>query len=120
MIGETTQLILDRMKSNPEEFFRSNSDRWYWLFDADVKTILTDEERDALQAGFDDIRKKEFHHRVLETILNADHHEREVPAQDLGLTKIRSANRYLFNKVVSDSTLGTIGPAKIIGVQGGQ
>ena len=75
MIGETAQLILDRMKSNPEEFFRNETDRWTWLFREDAAELMSDDERNALQAEYEVIRKKEFHNKVLKTILHADRPE---------------------------------------------
>lgn len=113
MIGETTKLILDRMGSNPEEFFRDSSDRWGWLFDTEVKSVLTDDERNALQAGFDNIRRKEFHHKVLETILHADRTGEAGVDRGFETAKIRSANRYVFDKI-KDSTLSTTTPTKIM------
>lgn len=75
MIGETAQLILDRMKSNPEEFFRGETDRWTWLFREDAADLMSDDERNALQAEYEVVRKKEFHNKVLKTILHADRPE---------------------------------------------
>lgn len=82
MIGETAQLILDRMRSNPEEFFRGSSQRWHWLFHDSTRELLTEEEVNALQAEYNIIRRKEFHHRVLETILQENRDLRIGPQED--------------------------------------
>jgi hypothetical protein len=63
------------MRSNPEEFFRGETDRWTWLFREDIADLMSDDERNALQAEYEVIRKKEFHNKVLKTILQADRPE---------------------------------------------
>lgn len=68
---EAVQIILDRMRTNPEEFY-NHSARWRWLFNGSHKEILSEEERKRLQDGLDVVRRLEFKARVLETLLAED------------------------------------------------
>ncbi len=117
MIGETAQLILNRMKSNPEEFFRSGSQRWHWIFSEDTKSLLTEEERDTLQAEYDEVRKKEFHSKVLETILEGDQPTSGLvysKAGNLGLG-LQSPSKYVFSSDANTATGAYIGNSIVEG-----
>ncbi len=118
MIGETAQLILNRMKSNPEEFFRSGSQRWHWIFSEDTKSLLTEEERDTLQAEYDEVRKKEFHSKVLETILEGDQPTSGnliySKAGNLGLG-VQSPSKYVFSSDANTATGAYIGNSIVEG-----
>lgn len=69
---EAVQIILDRMRTNPEEFYNHSSSRWRWLFNGSHKEILSEEERKRLQDGLDVVRRHEFKTRVLSTLLNEE------------------------------------------------
>lgn len=62
------EIVIDRMKTHPEEFFNS-SIKWHWLFSEQAKACLTSEEKEAIQAELDEVRRKEFTAKVMETLL---------------------------------------------------
>ena len=68
---EALKMILDRMRTNPEEFY-NHSARWRWLFSSSHAEVLSQKEREQLQAGLDVVRRHEFKARVLETLLAED------------------------------------------------
>lgn len=73
------EIVIDRMKTHPEEFF-GGSLKWHWLFDERAKSCLTKEEKEAIQAELDEVRRKEFTSKVMETLL-----EEKEPAYGYGV-----------------------------------
>lgn len=65
------EILLERMSTHPEEFF-GGSLKWQWIFGETWKEFLTAEEREALQTELDEIRKKEFTAKVMETLLREE------------------------------------------------
>lgn len=66
---ETVDLILDRMKNAPEEFF-SGSLKWLWLSNPEWHGLFTEEERGLLQKGLAQVRRVELKRKVLDSILS--------------------------------------------------
>ena len=49
-MNDGIQIILNRMESNPEEFF-GDSTRWQWMFKETMREVMTEQEKAALHAG---------------------------------------------------------------------
>ena len=65
------EILIERMSTHPEEFF-GGSLKWQWIFAGAWRDYLTEGEREALQTGLDEIRKKEFTAKVMETLLQEE------------------------------------------------
>lgn len=69
---EGVRIILERMKTNPEEFDQHG--RWGWLvgliYDDAIKYPLTDEEISAIKDGLLIINRDRFNQRVLRTLID--------------------------------------------------
>lgn len=76
------EIVINRMKTHPEEFF-GGSLKWHWLFDERTKSCLTAEEKEAIQAELDEVRRKEFTSKVMETLL-----EEKEPAYGYGAQEV--------------------------------
>lgn len=75
------RVLLERMKTNPEEFVRGLRDpsklyvetKWGSILDRDyLKSVLTDAEFAAIEAAIRDIRREQFTANVMRTILGAE------------------------------------------------
>ena len=108
-IGETVQILLERMKSNPEEFFSdttkntpSTYNRFQWVVNTvlAIKTgqvdnavlrshvnYLTPAELDALYEGYRVIRRQCFHEEIMKVILGTDEPEEVQQARPRSTTK---------------------------------
>ena len=64
-------LLLERMKTNPEEFTGENAEGSKWsLLISSYEQHLSKEDRDALNAGIDKILQQRFTERVLEELVD--------------------------------------------------
>ena len=75
------ELILERMKTNPEDFHYSMdrvTTRWMRLIDHALGSdILTEQERDAVLLGLKNVRREIFNEKVLKLLANEDNQEGE-------------------------------------------
>jgi hypothetical protein len=70
-MNDGVQIILNRMKTNPEEFFDEGG-RWRWMFKETMREVLTEPEKAAIYEGMKTIRRIEFTARAASTVLRAD------------------------------------------------
>ena len=66
-MNDGVELILERMKTHPEEFY-GEENRWSYLMDSYEK-FFTEHEKDMLINAIYDMRRKEFTQRVMEKLL---------------------------------------------------
>ena len=75
------QIILERMKTNPEDFTYSMdrvTTKWSRLLDHALSSeMLTQDERDAVQEGLRNVRREIFNQRVMQTLTGEDNQEGE-------------------------------------------
>lgn len=65
------ELLLSRMKSNPEEFAKGSVRRRRWdKIISDFDTYLTDEERQALRDKYSEIQMNQMHKDVMAELLH--------------------------------------------------
>lgn len=62
------QIILNRMKTNPEEFF-DDGGRWRWIFKETLREVLTEIEKAALFEGLKQVRRIEITAKAAATVL---------------------------------------------------
>lgn len=79
-LNEGVQIILNRMKTNPEEFFDGGG-RWQWIFKETLREVLTEIEKAALFEGLKQVRRMEITAKAAATVLRADEQEERVGAE---------------------------------------
>lgn len=75
-LNEGVQIILARMKTNPEEFFDEGG-RWRWIFKETLREVLTEIEKAALFEGLKHVRRMEITAKAASTVLRADEQEKQ-------------------------------------------
>ena len=73
-LNDGVQIILNRMKTNPEEFF-DNGGRWQWIFKDSLREVLTEIEKAAIFEGLKAVRRLEITAKAASTVLRADEKE---------------------------------------------
>ena len=66
------QIILNRMRTNPEEFFDGGGNRWKWIFAEVMREVMTEVEKAALFEELKKVRRMEISAKAAATILKAD------------------------------------------------
>jgi hypothetical protein len=69
-LNHGVQIILNRMKTNPEEFFDEGG-RWRWIFKDTLREVLTEIEKAALFEGLKEVRRMEISAKAASTVLRA-------------------------------------------------
>ena len=95
-IGAGIQALVGRMESNPEEFF-DEAPKWRFMFADRFRDTMTESEKGAIHAALKEVRRKEFEHKVMRTLL-----EDEMKEQ-LSQNYYQGATR---NQLVSSAGLG--------------
>jgi hypothetical protein len=70
------EILLERMKTNPEEFIEGGFSKWSRVIDS-AWSILTEEEQTALKAGVDSAKREHFNGEVMR-VLAGNNDEEEV------------------------------------------
>ena len=73
-LNSGVQIILNRMKSHPEEFFDEGG-RWKWIFKDTLREVLTEIEKAAIFEGLKQVRRHELTAKAAATVLRADEQE---------------------------------------------
>lgn len=61
--------ILARMETNPAEFF-GDAPKWRFIFKETFREVLTEPEKGALHEKLKEVRRQEFDHMVMRTMLD--------------------------------------------------
>ena len=61
------EIILERMKTNPEEFVEGGFSKWSRVIDSGW-SVMTEEERQALQAGMNEAKRDHFNGEVMRVL----------------------------------------------------
>jgi hypothetical protein len=78
-IGAGIQALVGRMESNPEEFF-DEAPRWRFMFADRFRDTMTESEKGAIHAALKEVRRKEFEHKVMRTLLEGNLKEQAMSA----------------------------------------
>lgn len=70
-IGSGVQALVSRMGSHPEEFF-DEAPKWRFMFAERFRDTMTESEKGAIHAALKEVRRKEFEHKVMRTLLEDD------------------------------------------------
>jgi hypothetical protein len=80
------EILLERMKTNPEEFIEGGMSKWARVMDT-AWAIMTEDERDALQAGMIEAKREHFNGEVMKVL--AQGHDDQLGRADDYLVKPR-------------------------------
>jgi len=61
------EILLERMKTNPEEFIEGEMSKWARVMNT-AWAILAEDERDALQAGINEAKREHFNGEVMRVL----------------------------------------------------
>jgi len=75
-LNHGVQIILSRMKTNPEEFF-DDGGRWRWIFKDTLREVLTEIEKAAIFEGLKEVRRMEISAKAASTVLRVAEDEKE-------------------------------------------
>jgi hypothetical protein len=75
-LNHGVQIILSRMKTNPEEFF-DDGGRWRWVFKDTLREVLTEIEKAAIFEGLKEVRRMEITSKAAATVLRVEDEEKE-------------------------------------------
>ena len=67
-VNEGVQIILNRMESNPEEFFGDQA-KWRWIFGENLREVMTEPEKAALFEGMKKVRRLEITAKAVSTVM---------------------------------------------------
>lgn len=81
-LNDGVQIILNRMKTNPEEFFDSTGGRWSWIFKDTLREVMTEIEKAAIFEALKTVRRLEITSRAASTVLRAATDEKEQAEKD--------------------------------------
>lgn len=79
-LNHGVQIILNRMKTNPEEFFDEGG-RWRWIFKDTLREVLTEIEKAALFEGLKEVRRMEISAKAASTVLRVEEDEEKEQAE---------------------------------------
>lgn len=89
-LNEGVQIILARMKTNPEEFFDEGG-RWRWIFKETLREVLTEIEKAALFEGLKQVRRMEITAKAAATVLRDEEQEKQEEFERAYQAKLGSA-----------------------------
>jgi len=72
-ISNGVQALINRMESNPEEFYNpKENDKWAFIYKETFRDVMTEPEKAAIHTALKSVRRKEFEHLVMKEILRVD------------------------------------------------
>lgn len=73
-VNEGVQIILNRMESNPEEFFGDQA-KWRWIFGENLREVMTEPEKAAIHSAMVKVRRLEITAKAVATVMPQDEEE---------------------------------------------
>jgi hypothetical protein len=97
------EILLERMKTNPEEFVEGGYSKWTRVLDAGW-AIMTDDEREALQAGMIEAKRDHFNGEVMRVLSQGhdDHLMAEGYSQHLAKSMMATKNAVASSIITPD------------------
>lgn len=72
-ISNGVQALVNRMATNPEEFFDPKKDNdWSFIYSETFRDVLNEPEKAAIHTALKAVRRKEFESKIMKQILRAD------------------------------------------------
>jgi hypothetical protein len=67
-LSHGVKALVARMGTNPEEFY-GEAPKWRFMFGEKFRDVMTEPEKGAIHAALKEVRRKEFDHMVVKTLL---------------------------------------------------
>jgi hypothetical protein len=83
-VNEGVQIILNRMESNPEEFF-GDVGKWRWIFGENLREVMTEPEKAAIHSAMVKVRRLEITAKAVATVMPQDEEEDDDYTRRVGL-----------------------------------
>ena len=74
-VNEGIQIILNRMESNPEEFF-GDGGKWNWIYKENMRDVMTEPEKAAIHVALKKVRRLELTAKAVATVLPQEEEEK--------------------------------------------
>lgn len=106
-INDGVSIILNRMESNPEEFFDAHKEgnKWRWMFSENLREVMTEPEKAAIYEGMRKVRRLELTAKAVATVL-----PEAKEAQDHGIAlKTQSHPQKIYKPQGLTTALGGLG-----------
>lgn len=75
-VNEGVQIILNRMESNPEEFF-GDVGKWRWIFSENLREVMTEPEKAAIHTAMTKVRRLELTAKAVASVMPSDEEDEE-------------------------------------------
>ena len=75
-VNEGVQIILNRMDSNPEEFFGDQA-KWRWIFNENLREVMTEPEKAAIFEAMKKVRRLELTAKAVATVMPSEDEDEE-------------------------------------------
>lgn len=115
-VNEGVQIILNRMESNPEEFFGDQA-KWRWIFSENLREVMTEPERAAIFEAMKKVRRLEITAKAVATVMPSededeeDQFERDLKAYSRG-NKTPPPKKMVINAAQAEMIKRMNGPLK--------
>ena len=77
-LNEGVQIILNRMESNPEEFFDAPHNKWKWMYSETFRDVMTEPEKAALHGALRKVRRLEITAKAVASAMPEDEGENTI------------------------------------------
>ena len=106
-LNNGVQIILNRMKTNPEELF-DDGGRWRWIFKDTLREVMTEIEKAAIFEGLKEVRRLEITSRAAATVLRAGDDEKEQAEKNQLYTSTPGLTTSSFGNAITKASGGLI------------
>lgn len=97
-VNEGVQIILNRMESNPEEFF-GDVGKWRWMFSENLREVMTEPEKAAIHSAMVKVRRLEITAKAVSTVMPQDE---EDPFEKAGYTAAEKPKKIVVNRAQAE------------------
>ena len=80
-VNEGVQIILNRMESNPEEFF-GDQQKWRWIFNENLREVMTEPEKAAIFEAMKKVRRLELTAKAVATVMPSDDEDDDYASEE--------------------------------------
>lgn len=114
-VNEGVQIILNRMESNPEEFFGDQA-KWRWIFNENLREVMTEPEKAAIFEAMKKVRRLELTAKAVATVMpseDEDEEEEDGPLKRAWLRPEKEApKKMVINRAQAEMIKRMNGPLK--------
>lgn len=111
-VNEGVQIILNRMESNPEEFFGDQA-KWRWIFNENLREVMTEPEKAAIFEAMKKVRRLELTAKAVATVMPSEEEDEfELEGFAERVAKTQAPKKMVINRAQAEMIKGMNGPLK--------